>query len=75
MDNKVTYSWSYDCIKKTMKQRYFVKVEQIRVCHKDMANYYLESFVETKPLVNMNKNMQIRYSNIRVSFIHIKINI
>lgn len=60
MDNKVTYNWSYDTIKKLMKQRYFNKVDQIRTCHKDIANYYLESFVETKPLVDMNKNMQIR---------------
>lgn len=43
-----------------MKQRYFNKVDQIRICHKDMANYFLESFVETKPLIDMNKNMQIR---------------
>ncbi|RNA04607.1 NACHT and WD repeat domain-containing 1 isoform X1 [Brachionus plicatilis] len=43
-----------------MKQRYFNRVEQIRTCHKDIANYFLESFVETKPLVDMNKNMQIR---------------
>jgi hypothetical protein len=61
MDNKVTYYWSYDCIKKAMKQRFFNKVELIRVCHKDIANYFLESFVETKPLVDMNKNMQIRF--------------
>lgn len=63
MDNKVTFCWSSDCVKKMMKQKYFNKVDQIRTCHKDIANYYLESFVETKPLVDMNKNMQIRYVN------------
>lgn len=60
LDNKVTWTWSYDCVKKMMKQRFFNKVDQIRLCHKDMANYYLESFVETKPLVDMVKNTQIR---------------
>jgi hypothetical protein len=60
MDNKITYSWSYDCIKKIMKQTYFNKVDIIRSCHKDIANYFLESFVLTKPLVDMNKNLQIR---------------
>ncbi len=60
MDNKVTLCWSHDCVKKFMKQRYFSKSEQMRSCHKDLANYFLESFVETKPLVNMNRNMQIR---------------
>lgn len=61
MDNKITYCWSHESIKKLMKQRYFNRVEQIRTCHKDLSNYFLESFVETKPLVDMNKNMQIRY--------------
>jgi hypothetical protein len=60
MDNKITYCWSNDCVKKFMKQKYFNKVETIRACHKDIANYFLESFVETKPLVDMSKNMQIR---------------
>ena len=61
MDNKITYFWCNDLVKKIMKQRYLNKVDQIRTCHKDMANYFLESFVETKPLVDMNKNMQIRF--------------
>lgn len=44
-----------------MKQRYLNKVDQIRQCHKDMANFFLESFIETKPLVDMNRNLQLRY--------------
>ena len=60
MDNKITYYWSYECVKKLMKQIYFNKVETIRSCHKDIANYFLESFVQTKPIVDMSKNMQIR---------------
>lgn len=43
-----------------MKQRYLNKVDQIRQCHKDMANYFLESFIETKPLVDMNRNLHLR---------------
>ena len=60
MDNKVTFSWNHDCVKKFMRQRYFSKLERLKTCHKDLANYFLEAFVETKPLVDMNRNMQIR---------------
>lgn len=60
IDNKVTFYWSNEYVKKHMKQRYLSKVDQIRTCHKDMANYFLESFVESKPLVDMSRNMQIR---------------
>jgi hypothetical protein len=61
LDNKVTYAWSHDYLKKFMRQRYFSKVDKVKTYHKDMANYFLESFVETKPLVDMNRNMQIRF--------------
>ncbi len=60
MDNKVTYSWNHDYVKKFIRQRYFGKLDKVKTYHKDMANYFLESFVETKPLVDMNRNMQIR---------------
>lgn len=59
-DNQLTLTWKYECIKKIMKQTYFNKVENVRVFHKDLANYFLESFVETKPLIDMNKNIQLR---------------
>ena len=62
LDNKITWMWSNECIKKIMKQKYFNKVDLIRMCHKDLTNYYLEAFVESKPLVDMVKSIQIRYS-------------
>lgn len=60
LDNKLTLMWSYDCVKKILKQKYFNKVDLIRMCHKDLTNYYLEAFVESKPLVDMAKSIQIR---------------
>jgi hypothetical protein len=60
MDLKVTYSWNHDYVKKFIRQRYFGKLDKVKTFHKDMANYFLESFVETKPLIDMNRNMQIR---------------
>ena len=44
-----------------MKQKYLKKVEDIRVAHRDLANYFLEAFIESKPLVNLTRNVQIRY--------------
>jgi hypothetical protein len=46
-----------------MKQKYLKKVEDIRVAHRDIANYFLEAFIESKPLVDMARNVQIRYLN------------
>lgn len=60
LDNKLTLMWSYDCVKKILKPKYFNKVDLIRMCHKDLTNYYLEAFVESKPLVDMAKSIQIR---------------
>jgi hypothetical protein len=44
-----------------MKQKYLKKVEDIRIAHRDIANYFLEAFIESKPLVDMTQNIQIRY--------------
>lgn len=60
VDCKITYHWTNDTIKRLMKQRYLNKVDQIRQCHKDLANYFLESFIETKPLVDMSRNLHLR---------------
>lgn len=60
MDNKLTICWSHEVIRRYMRQRYFSKFEKIKSCHKDIANYFLEAFVVTKPLVDMNRNMQLR---------------
>jgi hypothetical protein len=60
LDNKLTLMWGFDCVKKILKQKYFNKVDLIRMCHKDLTNYYLEAFVESKPLVDMAKSIQIR---------------
>jgi hypothetical protein len=65
LDNKIVYCWRHECIKKIMKQRYFNKVDQIRNCHKDIANYFLESFIDKKPLIDMSHNMQIRDEHAR----------
>jgi hypothetical protein len=43
-----------------MKQKYLKRVEDIRTAHRDMANYFLEAFIESKPLIDMNRNVQIR---------------
>ena len=60
MDGKRTLAWSHDYIRRVMKQRYLNKVDHIRNCHKEMANLFLELYVDTKPLVDMKRNMQIR---------------
>jgi hypothetical protein len=43
-----------------MKQKYLKRVEDIRIAHRDIANYFLEAFIESKPLVDMNRHFQIR---------------
>ncbi len=60
LDNKITYNWSNQLVKRIMKHKYFNNVEQIRLCHKDMANYYLETFLDSKPLIDLMRNIQIR---------------
>lgn len=60
-DSKVVLCWSHSFIRRHMKQKYLRKVEDIRVVHRDAANYFLEAFIESKPLVDMNRNIQIRY--------------
>ncbi|CAF3469421.1 unnamed protein product [Rotaria socialis] len=59
-DLKVVLCWSHSFIRRHMKQRYLKKVEDIRIAHRDIANYFLEAFIESKPLVDMNRNLQIR---------------
>lgn len=54
-----------------MKQKYLKKVEDIRVAHRDIANYFLEAFIESKPLVDMTRNVQIRYLNYIINFTQI----
>jgi hypothetical protein len=60
-DLKVALCWSHSFIRRHMKQKYLKKVEDIRVAHRDIANYFLEAFIQSKPLVEMNRNLQIRY--------------
>ncbi len=65
LDNKVTFNWTNELVKRIMKQKYFNNVEQIRLCHKDIANYYLESFIDSKPLVDLTRNIQLRNDDAR----------
>ena len=60
-DLKVVICWSHSFIRRHMKQKYLKRVEDIRVAHRDIANYFLEAFIESKPLVDMKRNVQIRY--------------
>ncbi|CAF2527174.1 unnamed protein product [Rotaria sp. Silwood2] len=60
-DLKIVMCWSHSFIRRLMKQKYLKKVEDIRFAHRDIANYFLEAFIESKPLVDMNRNIQIRY--------------
>jgi len=53
-----------------MKQKYLKKVEEIRVSHRDIANYFLEAFIESKPLVDMTRNVQIRYTILSMNYYH-----
>jgi hypothetical protein len=66
-DLKVVICWSHSFIRRHMKQKYLKRVEDIRVTHRDIANYFLESFIESKPLVDMTRNIQLRYSIINIS--------
>lgn len=61
VDSKVLLSWSHSFIRRYMKQKYLKKVEDIRAAHRDIANYFLEAFIESKPLVDMNRNIQLRF--------------
>mgnify|MGYP000698801568 CR=1 FL=1 len=44
-----------------MKKKYLKNVNDIRCAHRDIANYFLEAFIESKPLIDLNRNVQIRY--------------
>ena len=59
IDNKVTYSWRNKLIKKVMKQKYFNNVDHIRLCHKDIANYYLETYIDSKPFIEASRSVNI----------------
>ncbi len=59
-DLKVVICWSHSFIRRHMKQKYLKRVEDIRTAHRDIANYFLEAFIESKPLIDMNRNVQIR---------------
>lgn len=60
LDLKVFICWSHTFIRRHMKQKYLKRVEDIRIAHRDIANYFLEAFIESKPLIDMNRNVQIR---------------
>ncbi|CAF4666138.1 unnamed protein product [Rotaria sp. Silwood1] len=62
-DLKIVTCWSHSFIRRLMKQKYLKKVEDIRFAHRDISNYFLEAFIESKPLVDMNRNVQIRGDN------------
>ncbi|CAF0993322.1 unnamed protein product [Adineta steineri] len=62
-DLKVVICWSHSFIRRHMKQKYLKRVEDIRIAHRDIANYFLEAFIESKPLIDMNRNVQIRGDN------------
>ncbi|CAF1425220.1 unnamed protein product [Adineta steineri] len=64
-DLKVVICWSHSFIRRHMKQKYLKRVEDIRISHRDISNYFLESFIESKPLVDMGRNIQIRGDNAR----------
>ncbi|CAF1516052.1 unnamed protein product [Rotaria magnacalcarata] len=59
-DSKVVICWSHSFIRRHMKQKYLKRVEDIRFAHRDMSNYFLEAFIESKPLVDMSRNVQLR---------------
>jgi len=60
-DLKVVICWRHSFIRRHMKQKYLRNVDDIRLVHRDIANYFLESFIESKPLIDLSKNVQIRY--------------
>ncbi|CAF1470789.1 unnamed protein product [Adineta ricciae] len=62
-DLKVVLCWSHSFIRRYMKQKYLRKVEDIRMAHRDIANYFLEAFIESKPLIEMTRNIQVRGDN------------
>ena len=62
-DLKVVFSWSHSFIRRHMKQKYLKKVDDIRLAHRDITNYFLQAFIESKPLVDIARNIQIRSVN------------
>lgn len=44
-----------------MKQKYLKKVEDIRFVHRDIANYFLEAYIQSKSFVDTNRDIQLRY--------------
>lgn len=59
-DLKVVVGWSHSFIRRHMKQKYLKKVEDIRLAHRDITNYFLQAYIESKPLVEISRNIQIR---------------
>lgn len=65
---KVVLNWSHSFIRRHMKQKYLKKVEDIRLAHRDITNYFLQAFIESKPLVEIPRNIQIRLFQLMKSF-------
>lgn len=65
---KVVLNWSHSFIRRHMKQKYLKKVEDIRLAHRDITNYFLQAFIESKPLVEIPRNIQIRLFQSMKSF-------
>lgn len=59
LDNKNLITWSHEPIAKAMKKRYVHQTDDIVQTHKTIAQLFLETWIDNKPLVCKERNINI----------------
>lgn len=58
-DGRLMLCWSHHSVAVTAAKRYRQQLDYIKLAHKDMADYFLETWKYNKPLVVPEKGVQI----------------
>ncbi len=58
-DHKTLLCWSHQSIINVTVLRYFNKVEDIKQAHKDIADLFMETWIDSKPMVVPQRGIQI----------------
>ncbi|XP_064642967.1 protein qui-1-like [Lineus longissimus] len=58
-DGKVLLRWRHHCIYQVAVHRYLKTIDHIRASHRDIANLFLETYLESRPLVMPERSIHI----------------
>ena len=59
IDNKLLLRWAHHLVSQVAHQRYYVRTEDIKQGHKDIADLFLDTWVGNKPMVIPSRDIQI----------------